>query len=497
MRPSARCGAPLVLEARVHLREHADQPDGVDVEHGSRMPLVARHRVVTRHAEDIAEPLGAELPAAALQRVPVPVLACQVNDHFLPERQEVVPERVGREHRVPAWVVGDRKHVDPRVCRELPRLLPQRLTAVRREEATARDELGGGHEGSRTFEVLAKRRHRPSDDAPQERRAHETLQRRLALQHELQVELREPRMLARDVLGARPMPSPHRLEEHPMLVLGDEEDLVLARSTSPATRGARLARQTAAQRRSRSLSRARRSSPGRRALRGTRRSARRTARGLESACPTTVSSCSVTVARSSSSDGDSSRSAANRAAVPSRTPRSSIASATSLSVKEHTTNPPPGSGRSSPSCASVASASRSGVRETPSRSARPISGTRCSGASSTREDELAQPERRPGRLRAGYVAAWHVVDIIACSSGPLPISHGLEDEFCMRFNPVTPGRASAGDVPSRRLSDRSGVSPGTDPRERRGAVTLLPGDHGVSQDADSLDLRLDHVSGRR
>ena len=42
------------------------------------------------------------------------------------------------------------------------------------------------------------------------------------------------------------------------------------------------------------------------------------------------------------------------------------------------------------------------------------------GRQLTREDQLAQPERRPGRLRAGCVAARHGLHPIACSSRALP-----------------------------------------------------------------------------
>ena len=90
-----------------------------------------------------------------------------------------------------------------------------------------------------------------------------------------------------------------------------------------------------------------------------------------------------------------------------------------------------------------------------------------------REDELAQPERRLGRLRAGCVAARHVGDPIACSSAALVASSSAD-------GPV--------------LHARLGVSPRPDTRRRRRAVTLLPRDHGVAEDADPLDLGLDHVT---
>ena len=160
VRPTQRAvGPPLVVQAHVHLGEHAEEPDRVDVEDRRRMPLVAGHGIVARQTEDVAEPLGAELPAAALERVPVPVLARQVDDHLLAERQKVAPERVGREHRMPTRVVRDRQHVDPRVRRELARLRLERTAAVPRQKAAARDELRGDDERTGALEVLAKRAH--------------------------------------------------------------------------------------------------------------------------------------------------------------------------------------------------------------------------------------------------------------------------------------------------------------------------------------------------
>ena len=58
-------------------------------------------------------------------------------------------------------------------------------------------------------------------------------------------------------------------------------------------------------------------------------------------------------------------SASMRAASPSRTPRTSIASMISCGVKARTTKPPVSSWVSSPSCASVGNDSRTGVLETP------------------------------------------------------------------------------------------------------------------------------------
>ena len=151
LRP-ARVRQPLV-----HLGEEAEQADRVDVEHRSREPLVPRDRVVAGEREDVVEPLRAELPAATLERVAVPVLAGEMDDHLLAARDQIGPERVGREHRVPARVVGDREHVDARVGGELPRHLHHPAAAVRRDQPAARDHLGRDDERAGLRELFAER----------------------------------------------------------------------------------------------------------------------------------------------------------------------------------------------------------------------------------------------------------------------------------------------------------------------------------------------------
>ena len=127
----------LVLEARVHVREEAQKPDGVDVEDRRGEAPVTHDRVVAGKREHVVEPGRGELPAAALERVPVPVLAGEVDDHLLPARDHVRPERVGREHRVAARVVRYREHVDPGVLGQLPRKCKQLL--ARRRRSASRD----------------------------------------------------------------------------------------------------------------------------------------------------------------------------------------------------------------------------------------------------------------------------------------------------------------------------------------------------------------------
>ena len=77
-----------------------------------------------------------------------------------PRDDEVGAERVGREHRVPARVVGDREHVDARVGGELARELQHLAARVGGDQAAARDELGGDDECAGACELFAKRSHR-------------------------------------------------------------------------------------------------------------------------------------------------------------------------------------------------------------------------------------------------------------------------------------------------------------------------------------------------
>ena len=102
------------------------------------------------------EALRAELPATALERIAVPVLAGQVDDHLLARGDQVGSERVRREHRVAAGVVGDREDVDARIGGELARDLDHAAAARRGDQAAAGHELGCDDERARPFQLLAK-----------------------------------------------------------------------------------------------------------------------------------------------------------------------------------------------------------------------------------------------------------------------------------------------------------------------------------------------------
>ena len=143
-----------VLTALVHVGEHAQQSDRVDVEHGRRDPPVARHRVVARQREHVMKPFRPEFPAAALERVAIPVFAREVDDHLLAALNQVGSERVRSKHCVAARVVGDREHVDPRMLRELTRQRQNVLGSPLGDQAAAGHELGGDDEAVLPAEEL-------------------------------------------------------------------------------------------------------------------------------------------------------------------------------------------------------------------------------------------------------------------------------------------------------------------------------------------------------
>ena len=64
-----------------------------------------------------------------------------------------------------------------------------------------------------------------SHRSQQQRRAGGPVERLLVGEHELEVQLREPRMLARDALGPSAVPRADRLDQQPVLVLCDEQRL--------------------------------------------------------------------------------------------------------------------------------------------------------------------------------------------------------------------------------------------------------------------------------
>ena len=126
------------VQPGIHVAVQLEQADRVDVEHGRRRPAVAVERVIARQAQHVVEALGGELPASALERVAIPVLAGQVDDHLLAAGEQVRAQRVGREHGVATRVVGDRQHVDPRVGGQRPRLIDERAAALGRDHSPGR-----------------------------------------------------------------------------------------------------------------------------------------------------------------------------------------------------------------------------------------------------------------------------------------------------------------------------------------------------------------------
>ena len=77
-----------------------------------------------------------------------------------PRETRSVPSVSGREHRVTAGVVGDREHIDALVGGQLAGELHHLAARARRDQAAARDDLGGDDECAGACELFAKRSHR-------------------------------------------------------------------------------------------------------------------------------------------------------------------------------------------------------------------------------------------------------------------------------------------------------------------------------------------------
>ncbi len=75
-------------------------------------------------------------------------------------RLQLGPEPVGREHRVPSRVVGDREHVDARIGGKLARHLHHLTVAVSGHEPTTRDDLGRDDERTGLRESVTEGDHR-------------------------------------------------------------------------------------------------------------------------------------------------------------------------------------------------------------------------------------------------------------------------------------------------------------------------------------------------
>jgi hypothetical protein len=126
--------------------------DRIHVEHRLRQTFEPVHRVVAGHGEDRPEAARQEVPAQALERVPVPVPGGHVDDDLVAE----VAQRLGRciraQPRMATRVVGDRQGRDARIAGEV-RGHPQRALATRIAElAGPRDELDDGRKRGRSLE---------------------------------------------------------------------------------------------------------------------------------------------------------------------------------------------------------------------------------------------------------------------------------------------------------------------------------------------------------
>ena len=213
-------------------------------------------------------------------------------------------------------------------------------------------------------------------------------------------------MLAHDRLGARAFAVLDGVEHDAMMVLRDRSGSAAPRAAPTAPSRSRWARRTAAPRRGRSGGSAARCATVRRAARGSARSARHRPR-----TPRATSAPGRSVRRSAPGiraavrdrARATPRSAANRAASPSSVPRSSIESRMSRSENAFTMKPPDGIASSSPSSSSRTSAIRTGVRETPGGLHRLQFGDALAGPQAAGQDQVAQRQLRPHRLRDAAV----------------------------------------------------------------------------------------------
>ena len=129
------------------LAVHREQCDRVNVEHRPGETLEPVDRVVAGHGEDRPEAARQEVPAQALERVPVPVPGGHVDDDLVAQ----VTQRLGRCIRaqpgMATRVVGHRQGRDPRDLRRGPR---PSATGAGHEDRRARRPTGRARRRWRT-----------------------------------------------------------------------------------------------------------------------------------------------------------------------------------------------------------------------------------------------------------------------------------------------------------------------------------------------------------
>ena len=119
-RSDAEFGLLVVLiEPAVHLVQHANEPDGVDVEHGFRHSFVPRDRIVPCHGEDVMKSLTVQEPGLALESVPIEIFAREMKNDLLAGIEDRFSEGLRRELGIASGIVGDGNPVDRGILNEL------------------------------------------------------------------------------------------------------------------------------------------------------------------------------------------------------------------------------------------------------------------------------------------------------------------------------------------------------------------------------------------
>ena len=101
------------IPAAIHLVEHRQQSDRIDVEHRLGAAVVAGCGVVAAEGQDVVETFAGELPGFAFEAVAVKILAREMNQNFLAAVEDRLAEGHRAKLRIAAGVVGDRNPVDP------------------------------------------------------------------------------------------------------------------------------------------------------------------------------------------------------------------------------------------------------------------------------------------------------------------------------------------------------------------------------------------------
>ncbi len=101
------------LEALVQLGDQPHELRGVQVEHGCRVPQVARRGIVTGQGQHIAHRSALQAIEQRLELVAALVLARKVDDDLDSQPRQFRTQHFGRGRRVTAGIIGNGQRVDP------------------------------------------------------------------------------------------------------------------------------------------------------------------------------------------------------------------------------------------------------------------------------------------------------------------------------------------------------------------------------------------------